>query len=932
MLVFCLCMLTGTRTFAYQYVNGIYYNFNNTDMTATVTYGYSISGTYTYKNVEIPSTVTYNEITYNVTTIGEDAFRNCKNVESITIPTSISEIEKDAFYNCTGLQKVIIHDVAAWCRVTFNNNPLFYAKHLYSDENTEIKDLIIPNGVTSISDAAFEYCEGLTSVEISNSVTTIGKYAFRDCSGLTSITIPNSVTGISWAAFYNCDNLQKVIITDISAWCDIEFEDETANPLYYAKHIFSDADTELAYLNIPSETVKIGSYSFYNCSGLSKITISDGVKTIGKNAFSGCIGLKEINIPESIENIDDYAFSECNGLDSLYIPNCQLGSLVLYGCYLNKLRLNLPTIETAFNAKIGFGLNGKGHVRKIEFGDSVTNIEEDAFDYDHFICNVSIPNSVKSIGYHAFSGCYNLDTLHINKSIIDYNFCEQTGLKHLKYVSFGDSVKSIELSAFSGEYTLETVSFSKSPITIKAYGFGGCSNLNKVIVPNISAWCNSYFVYYYQQGGGSNPLEIAHHLYSDENTEIKDLIIPDGVENINAHAFYGCNNLASISIPNSVKNIESNAFVGCSGLQKVMTKDANTWCRIIFGNANSNPVTFTHHLYDEEGTEITNVSIPSDITSLSGYTFYGCEGLTTIKIPESITKIGEDAFTGCIKLEKVVTNSTASWCNIEFGNLGANPLNLTHRLYDMENMEIVSLDIPSTVKSINNFAFYGWSSLKSLVIPNGLQSIGMNAFSNCSSLEKIVIPNTVTSIGKEAFSDCMSLYSVTSLINMPFKLDESAFRYTGNDYNEDIVYMAATLYVPRGRTAMYNNVEGWKKFMNITETDTKFKLTYMLDGEKYKEYEIQATEVITPESDPYKEHYIFSGWSEIPYLMPAQDVTITGSFTIDPEYEAGVEGVAKEDAKPTIYYSVDGRKQKAQHRGLNIIRMSDGTVKKVMVK
>ena len=910
MLVFCLCMLTGTRTFAYQYVNGILYNFNNTDMTATVTYGYSKSGSYTSKNVEIPSTVNYNEITYNVTTIGEYAFYNCNKVESITIPTSIRKIENSAFSGCTGLQKVIIHDVATWCGVTFNNNPLSYAKHLYSDENTEIRDLIIPNGVTSI-----------------------GKYAFDGCSGLTSVTIPNSVTSIGWAAFYSCDNLQKVIITDISAWCNIEFENATANPLYYAKHIFSDADTELAYLNIPSGTVKIGSYSFFNCSGLSKITISDGVKTIGKYAFAGCTGLKEINTPESIGSIDDYAFQGCSSLDSLYIPNCQLGGGIFQDCKkLRKLRLNLSTIETSFAESkcIATALSGCG-VRSIELGDSVKCIEEEAFKNSYFH-SISIPNSVKTIGYNAFDGCSQLDTLHINKSIIDNNFCEQTGLKHLKYVSFGDSVKSIELSAFSGEYTLETVSFSKSPITIEAYGFGGCSNLNKVIVPNISAWCNSYFVYYYQQGGGSNPLEIAHHLYSDENTEIKDLIIPDGVENINAHAFYGCNNLASVSIPNSVKNIKSNAFVGCSGLQKVITKDADAWCRITFGDANSSPVTFTHHLYDEEGTEITNVSIPSDITSLSGYTFYGCEGLTSIIIPESITKIGEDAFAGCTKLEKVVTNSPESWCNIEFGNLGANPLTLTHHLYNMENMEIVSLDIPSTVKNINNYAFYGWSSLKSLVIPNGLQTIGMNAFSNCSSLEKIVIPNTVTSIGKEAFSNCMSLYSVTSLINLPFKLDETAFRYTGTNYSEDIVYMAVTLYVPRGRTAMYSNVEGWKKFMNITETDTKFKLTYMLDGAVYKTYEIQATEVITPEPDPYKEHYIFSGWSEIPYLMPAQDVTITGSFTIDPEYQLSVNSVSKEETKPAIIYSVDGRMQKTQQCGLNIIRMSDGTVRKVMIK
>ena len=245
---------------------------------------------------------------------------------------------------------------------------------------------------------------------------------------------------------------------------------------------------------------------------------------------------------------------------------------------------------------------------------------------------------------------------------------------------------------------------------------------------------------------------------------------------------------------------------------------------------------------------------------------------------------------------------------------------------------LTSITIPNSVTSIGSYAFRGCSDLTSITFPNSVTSIGGGAFLRCSGLTSITIPNSVTSIGEKAFSNCLNLYSVTSLINIPFNLDETVFQYTGTQYDKDIVYMAAKLYVPIGRTAMYSNIQGWKKFMNITETDTKFKLTYMLDGAVYKTYEIQATEVITPEPDPYKEHYIFSGWSEIPYLMPAQDVTITGSFTIDPEYEAGVEGVAKEDAKPTIYYSVDGRKQKAQHRGLNIIRMSDGTVKKVMVK
>lgn len=227
------------------------------------------------------------------------------------------------------------------------------------------------------------------------------------------------------------------------------------------------------------------------------------------------------------------------------------------------------------------------------------------------------------------------------------------------------------------------------------------------------------------------------------------------------------------------------------------------------------------------------------------------------------------------------------------------------------------------------YIFYGCSKIKLVVFPNGLQTIGDNAFAKCSSLETIVIPNTVNKIGSDAFANCMSLYSVTSLINMPFKLNESAFQYTGSDYDEDIIYWAATLYVPRGRLAMYNNVSGWQKFTNKMETDTKFKLTYMLGGAEYKTYEIQATEVITPEPDPYKEGYIFSGWSEIPYLMPAQDVIVKGYFAADP---AGVERLTEDEAMPQVYYSVSGRIQNKAQRGLNIIRMSDGTTKKVMVK
>ena len=142
----------------------------------------------------------------SVTSIGTYAFQNCARLTSITIPHCVTSIGKSAFSDCGSLKKVIINDIAAWCGISFSDNysnPLTYAR-LYSDENTEITELIIPNSVTRIGSYAFRNCSGLTSVTIPNSVTSIGGYAFYGCYGLTSVTIPNSVTSIDERAFSDC--------------------------------------------------------------------------------------------------------------------------------------------------------------------------------------------------------------------------------------------------------------------------------------------------------------------------------------------------------------------------------------------------------------------------------------------------------------------------------------------------------------------------------------------------------------------------------------------------------------------------------------------------------------------------------------------------------------------------------------------------------
>ena len=151
-------------------VDGIYY-YKNVDGTVSVTYKGSFFGDYANEytgDVVIPSSVTYSGTTYSVTSISNQAFAECSDLTSVTIPNSVNSIDKNAFQGCWGLTMVDISSIEAWLGIKFENsssNPLSYARHLYLN-GEEVKDLVIPNSVTSIRNYAFQGCSGLTSVTI----------------------------------------------------------------------------------------------------------------------------------------------------------------------------------------------------------------------------------------------------------------------------------------------------------------------------------------------------------------------------------------------------------------------------------------------------------------------------------------------------------------------------------------------------------------------------------------------------------------------------------------------------------------------------------------------------------------------------------------------------------------------------------------------
>ena len=400
-------------------------------------------------------------------------------------------------------------------------------------------------------------------------------------------------------------------------------------------HAFEDC-SGLTSIDIPNSVTSIGYAAFYGCSGLTSVTIPNSVTSIGASAFRGCSGLTSVTIPNSVTKIEHYAFQGCSGLTSIKVERGN-------SKYDSRDNCN-AIIQTNTNTLIAGCQN-------TVIPNSVTSIEESAFESCSGLTSIDIPNSVTIIGWGAFRGCSGLTSVDIP-----------------------NSVTSIEESAFA--YSgLTSLTIGNSVTSIGDRAFYDCSGLTSIKVENGNTQ--------YDSRDNCNAI-----IQTNTNTLIagcQNTVIPNSVTSIADNSFFGCSGLTSIDIPNSVTSIGSYAFHGCSGLTSVTIPYSVT----SIGN-----VAFSYC------SSLTSVTIPNSVTSIGGYAFKGCSSLTEVTIPNSVTSIGFEAFRLCSSLTSVTIGNSVT-------SIGGGAFSSCRGLTEVA--------IPKSVTSIGSYAFYDCSSLAKVV-------------------------------------------------------------------------------------------------------------------------------------------------------------------------------------------------------------------------
>ncbi len=518
-------------------------------------------------------------------------------------------------------------------------------------------DIYFNTSTGTITECGESVTEATIPSEINGvAVTSIGSGTFSHCTSLTSVIIPNSVTSIGSGAFEKCTSLTSVTIPD--------------------------GVTSIVY------------DTFKNCTNLTSVTIPNSVKSIGRDAFWGCTSLASITIPDSVTSIGSWAFEGCVSLTSINVADTNTSYCSVDGVLFNKNKTEIIRYP-----------GGKTDASYV-VPNSVTSIENSAFDNCVSLTNITIPSSVTGISNN-FDDCTSLTSINVAEANTVYSSVDgvlfDKDKKHLFRYPEGktgnpyiipSSVTTISYSAFSGCNSLTNITIPDSVTCIGNVSFQYCTGLTNVTIPDSvtiieggAFWgCTSL-----KSVKISNSLSRIEWGTFNHCTSLASVTIPNSVKSIGSQAFWGCTSLTSVTIPDSVTSIEDDAFYNCTSLTSVTIPNSVTSIgRRAFG----------------ECTGLTSVTIQDGVTSIFGSIFRHCYRLKSVTIPSSVTRIEERAFSLCYSITDVYyAGSESEWnaiviedendyltgAKINFNSYSyssindANPIDLNLTVYGNEN-------------------------------------------------------------------------------------------------------------------------------------------------------------------------------------------------------------------------------------------------------
>lgn len=448
---------------------------------------------------------------------------------------------------------------------------------------------------------------------------------------------------------------------------------------------------------------------------VTEVIIEDGVTSIGPYSFYLCSELVSVTIPASVTSIGNYAFDDCTIINDVYIT------------------------DIAAWCNISWGV-----------GDNLLYYADNLYLNGVLVADLVIPDSVSSINSYAFRG-----------------------YSSLRSVVIPDSVTSIGGISFQACSNLTSVTIGKNVTNIGSSAFGDCTALTGVYIKDIAAWCEIDF----GNSAWDNPLYYAHNLYLNGEL-VTNLVIPNDVTSIKAHAFNYCTSIETVVIGDSVESIGTCAFYYCSGIEsvtigknvksigtyafksssvsKVYITDIAAWCEISFGDEYANPLFNTVDLY-LNGELVTEIVVPDNVNKIGNYAFAKYKNLTSITIGNNVKSIGHSSF---------------------------------------RETSITSIVIPEGVTSIGDYAFSYCKKIASITLPDSLISIGAFAFRECSALKSITIPENVTSIGGCAFYICGGLKKIYWNAKNVSDIQSSNMFYGSCAYGVDVIFGDSVEHIP----------------------------------------------------------------------------------------------------------------------------------------